>query len=265
MSACVRPARVPSTRVASTRASRSTSAASRSRSLCSYVSAERDLEDQQHERRDRQVRQQQPPRHARHRRIEAEADAAHGLDPARVTELLAQRGDVDVERLRRSVPVLVPNLLEDLVAPVHGAGVAREQREQIELLRCQRELRVAERDPAGTPIDLELAGADRGRAPRPVVATRRRDRTDACHQLAETERLHHVVVGPELEEHDAIDFLGARGEHDDRDVRATAQRPAHIRAVAIREAEIQAARTRARARRARLRPWRRARRRSRHA
>ena len=75
-------------------------------------------------------------------------------------------------------------------------------------------------------------------APRPVVAPAD-DRTNACHQLAETERLHHVVVGPELEEHDAIDFLGARGEHDDRDVRATAQRPAHIRAIAIGEAEIQ--------------------------
>ena len=47
-------------------------------------------------------------------RGEPEPDTAHRLDPAPVTELLAYRRDVDVDRLRRPVPVGVPYLAEHM-------------------------------------------------------------------------------------------------------------------------------------------------------
>ena len=90
---------------------------------------ERDLEHEQHEHRDREVAEEQSAAHgrsatrrARARRFDQpEPDAADRLDPRRVAELLAQRRDVDVERLRRPVPVRVPDLLEDVLA---GADTA---------------------------------------------------------------------------------------------------------------------------------------------
>ena len=47
---------------------------------------------------------------------------------------------------------------------------------------------------------------------------------DARDELAEPERLHHVVVGTELEQQHPVELVAARREHDDRHVGAGAQR-----------------------------------------
>ena len=88
-------------------------------------------------------------------------------------------------------------------------GSSARQREQVELLRGQRDLDVVDAHPPRAPVDLQrpvplrAAGVAGGRAPAG-------DGADARQQLAEAERLHQVVVGPELEADDTVDLL-ARG------------------------------------------------------
>ena len=65
-------------------------------------------------------------------------------------------------------------------------------------------------------VDAQAAELDHAVA---VVAVRAaHDRADARDQLARRERLDHVVVDAGFEAADAIDFLAARGEHDDRNL-----------------------------------------------
>ncbi len=61
-------------------------------------------------------------------------------------------------------------------------------------------------------------------------------------ELADTERLHEVVVGPELEADDAIDLLALRRDHDDRNVlraRFALEGGTHGGARAVRQHEIE--------------------------
>ena len=92
-------------------------------------------------------------------------------------------------------------------------------------------------------VEPDLAPARVTRRPAPVhahVAEREllellaragpaQHRPHAGQQLAQRERLGHVVVGAQLEAAHAIDLLAARGEHDDRHVDARgAQLAAHV-------------------------------------
>ena len=58
-------------------------------------------------------------------------------------------------------------------------------------------------------------------------------------ELTWTERLGDVVVRAELETQQPIGFLDARRQHDDRHVRARAQRPRHRETVDFRQAEVE--------------------------
>ena len=100
------------------------------------------------------------------RRAEAEADAAHRLDPAGIAELAPERRDVHVDRLRRPVPARLPDLLEQPPAADRGARVARERGEQVELLRRQLELAAVELRAPRALVDLEAADAQRARVVR---------------------------------------------------------------------------------------------------
>jgi hypothetical protein len=73
---------------------------------------------------------------------------------------------------------------------------------------------VKKRGPA-TQVDFELAGREQ---PSGVLLPLRTagNGTHPGQELAESERLDHVVVGAELEADDTIDLLSARGHHDDR-------------------------------------------------
>ena len=58
-------------------------------------------------------------------------------------------------------------------------------------------------------------------------------------ELAGTERLGQVIVGAELEPHDAISFIAHASQHDNRYRRLFAQRPGDRHAVLAREAQIE--------------------------
>ncbi len=101
-----------------------------------------DREEGQAEDGDREIGDDEAPDHrvVSEDHVEPVTDAADRRDPRGITELLAQGRDVDVERLRRAPPVLVPDLLDELVATNHNPGVVGEPGEQIELLGRERDL-----------------------------------------------------------------------------------------------------------------------------
>jgi len=93
-------------------------------------------------------------------------------------------------------------------------GIEREVLEEIELLGRERDFLPAKADPPGAPIDLQ--DADHLGDAR-LDTTRRRgrrcratgDSADAGHELAEAERLGHVVVRAQLQTENAVELVAA--------------------------------------------------------
>jgi hypothetical protein len=62
---------------------------------------------------------------------------------------------------------------------------------------------------------------------------------DPGEQLARAEGLGEIVVGAHLQSDDAVGLLAARGEHDDRHVRAAAQVAAQLQPVGARQHQVE--------------------------
>ena len=84
-------------------------------------------------------------------------------------------------------------------------------------------------------IEPHVADLDRPFRRRGPGVGATQDGADASDHLARAERLDDVVVGAELEADDPIGFLTARGEHDDRHLRGSAQLAADVVAGAVRQ------------------------------
>ena len=189
------------------------------------------------ERRDAGDRGDQAASHVASKPI---ADAAQGGD--RVTaELAAQRQDVRVERLGRAEPLGVPDLAHDPLAGHDASGIADQQRQQVELLRAQRELVAVAPRPARADIDRHRARPQRLRLRhRRVLGHPAQVGAHAGQQLREPERLDEVVVGAGVEAGDDVELLVARREDQDRQLGSrAAQSPADLDAVDVRQAEIE--------------------------
>jgi hypothetical protein len=52
-------------------------------------------------------------------------------------------------------------------------------------------------------------------------------------------RFHHVIVGPGLQAHHDVKIIPPRGQHDDRDITAAPQPPAHLETVQPRQHHIE--------------------------
>jgi hypothetical protein len=66
------------------------------------------------------------------------------------------------------------------------------------------------------------------------------ERSDACEQLVESERLHEVVVGTSVEPVDPIANGGASGQHEDGDLIAGSPKAAaDLDAIESRKAEVE--------------------------
>src|SRR5690349_23661886 len=92
--------------------------------------------------------------------LQAITGAAHGLElrhAERAIDLVAQVADVDVDDVRAVLVVVVPRVLEQLVAGEHLARVAHERLQELELLGRQVHLVVAAPDPAGSGVELQVA------------------------------------------------------------------------------------------------------------
>src|SRR5262245_27814156 len=135
-------------------------------------------------------------------------------DRRRVPELAAQLADVNVHRAGVAGEGVAPDALEQLVAREHEAAVVEQLPEQVELLRRELDLLVADAHLAPPGVDrqvavaelraLELAALGRGAA---------QDRLHALDELARVEGLRELVVGADLEPDDLVDVLVARRQH----------------------------------------------------
>ena len=144
---------------------------------------------------------------------------------------------MDVHGTRVAGERVAPDALEQLVAGQHEPAMVEQLPEEVELLRRELDLLLADvhLPPAG--VDREVAVADDG-ALRQAALRRRaaQDRLHAGDELARVERLRHVVVGADLEADDLVDVLVARREHEDGHVGGRADAPADLDAVDVRAA-----------------------------
>ena len=121
--------------------------------------------------------------------------------------------------------------------------------EQVELLRCELDLLLADARLAAARVDREVAVHEDGAlALRALGRGAAQDRAHARDELARVERLRHVVVGADLEPDDLVDVLVARRQHQHRQVarlRGSACRPRRrrCRAASGRARRARASRT----------------------
>src|SRR4029077_2180402 len=94
------------------------------------------------------------------------------------------------------------------------------------------------RDLQAYGVDDEIA-APQDIAPRDRRVGAPQHRPHARYELAWAERLGHVVVRAELEAGQPVRLLDSRGEHDDRHVALTPQRPGDLEAVHARQPEVE--------------------------
>ena len=134
--------------------------------------------------------------------------------PEGPVDLLAQVADVDVDDVRAVLVLVVPGVLEQLVAGEHLPGPPHER------LRAARTPSPRARSPARPRQTWRLAGSRR-RSPtlehgRALARPAPREGSQARQQLRERERLGQVVVGASVEPRDPVLDGVARGQHQDR-------------------------------------------------
>ena len=145
-----------------------------------------------------------------------------------------------VDRARVAGERVAPDALEQLVAREHEPAVVEQLPEQVELLRRELDLAVADHRLAAAGVDHEVAVANL--LALVAAALGRRAAQHALHprhELARVERLRQVVVGADLETDDLVHVLVARGQHQDRDVRALAHAAADLEPVHVRQVEVE--------------------------
>src|SRR3954452_16487846 len=178
------------------------------------------------------------------------AGAALGADvlrPRRVgLDLAAQSQDLDVDRAVVDLGGVEARELEQLLARQHALWRGAETLQQVELAIGELDALAARRDepaaaqvelPAGEALGAALIAARRQELGRHLVATQ--DGTDAGEQLARSERLGEVIVGTELERHDAIGFRLAAADDDDRRLAVLAQLPRELQAFLAFQAQVE--------------------------
>src|SRR4051812_38991645 len=121
------------------------------------------------------------------RRRDLVADAPHGDDRRRVTELPSQLADMDVDRAGVTRKRVAPHALEQLVACQHEAAMIEQLPEQVEFFRRELDLLFADTHLAATGVDVEVAVLDR--LGLEVAAVRRRTAQDRLHARDELARV----------------------------------------------------------------------------
>ncbi len=174
--------------------------------------------------------------------VEAVSEAANRADQRRIggvrLDLLAQPQDIHIHGAIGNRAVVPPDRIQKLLATVNYARAAHKKLKQPELGGGERDFSPSQRNAATCPIQLQF--------PRPHRAGRRRLRTELVlhprDQLANEERLHHVVVGAEFQAQDAVGFGSSSGKENDRHVRQLgmiSQAFANLQAIGIRQHDIE--------------------------
>jgi hypothetical protein len=128
--------------------------------------------------------------------------------------LLAEFGNVIVNRTAERKSVVSPDFLEELVAGNHFAFVQSEVFEYFELPR--REFQRATRLPGFVPTEVQLDIAKTVFVNKIFGVSAAELRANASEQLLDAEGLGNVIVSAALEANNFVHLLAARRKHDDR-------------------------------------------------
>lgn len=131
-----------------------------------------------------------------------------------------------------------PHRLEELQAGERPARVLDEERQEVELEGG--EVHGLPVDPRLPPVEVhpDPRGLDDPRLPRLPLCPAE-DGPDPGLELSGAERLHDVVVGPELQPQDPVVLRGPGGEHDDGDLGLLADLPGNFESVHPRQHEVE--------------------------
>src|SRR5438270_6407777 len=88
------------------------------------------------------------------------ADPPDGHDRGRLTELAPELAHVDVDGARVAGEGVAPDALEQLVARQHEAAMVEELPEEVELLRRELDLHLADANLPPTRVDVQVAVSD---------------------------------------------------------------------------------------------------------
>ncbi|MCY1532539.1 hypothetical protein D9M68_678210 [compost metagenome] len=132
--------------------------------------------------------------------------------------------------------------VEDVVAAEHLAGLAGQQREQVELGAGEFHALAVAQHLAPVEVDREAVEHAQlrigdSRCRRAALAAQ--DGLHARHEFARLEGLGQVVVGAEFEADHAVHHLAARGEHHDGDVAFLADLAAQLEAVHLGQHDVE--------------------------
>src|SRR6266853_4124978 len=173
--------------------------------------------------------------------------AAHRLYEAIVPEILerlAQAADVHVDGAFLDVHVAAPDAVEQLIARVYALRVRHEELEHAVLGGPGRDRALPYHHPVASLIEHQALEFDElvdavGTAPA-------QHGVDARQQFPRREGLGDVVIRSALEAGDLVALLGARREHDDRQLarlavaleRARQLQPAHVRQHPVHQHQV---------------------------
>ena len=129
---------------------------------------------------------------------------------------------MDVDGAFVAIEVEPPNALENRFARERDARVCCKRYQKFELTRLQSDTLSVDAHLARGLVDLQPShGHDRRRAP-DGPADAPRDRFHPSDEFARRERLDHIIIDAEFKGHDAIDFITACRQHDDRQLHTVA-------------------------------------------
>src|SRR5690625_3089196 len=160
--------------------------------------------------------------------LELVPDAPHGLQ-VRITtrtpiaapplELFSQASNVHVDGARVSLIIKSPHPLEQLFPFEGAARVACEVPKEVEFFARQpHRLSMDEAEPASA-IDLQLWKCQPLASFGPFIGSSPQNGLNPEDELLGAEGLRDIVIGPQLETEDAVNFFPSSGQHNDGNFR----------------------------------------------
>ena len=199
------------------------------------LDAERHLERDEHEQRDAEVAEEQPPGHAARRRKPTPRTVSIQPGSPSLRRSAATWTSIVFAEPYQVVSQTSSSRRRRLTAAPGSRASAASRSNSFGVRSSSWPSSSARRARSSTSRPPTRSGAVRLRpGGRPA-----RDGADAGDQLAQPERLDDVVVGAELEPDDPVGLLAARGDDDDRHVGALAQLPADVEPVGVREPQVE--------------------------
>src|SRR6185369_11245504 len=145
-----------------------------------------------------------------------------------VLDLVAQMAHMDIDRLLVLIErLIVAQQLEQLAARVDPTRPRSEVTEDLEFRGSERDPPRSALHAASLEVDEQIPVTNDA-APgsvREVSVRTTKKRLDPTHQLAKAEGLGEVVIGAELETDDLVDLVVARGQDENRRLRAARAQP----------------------------------------